>query len=122
MGEMEIVCEVCPAGCLVRAIFENAELIEATGNRCEKGEQFVMQEIEDPLRILTTTVKVRNGELEVVPVKTDRSIARNILFKAAELLAGIRLEAPVEAGQVVVENLLSTGARVITTKRIARVS
>jgi len=120
MRRLEIICEVCPTSCLIKATVRGAELVKIIGNKCEKGENFVLEETTNPRRILTSTVRVQNGENEVVSIKTDKPIPRNLLFLAAKELSKIRLEAPVEPDQIIVGNLLSTGAKVIATKGITR--
>jgi nucleoside-diphosphate-sugar epimerase len=44
------------------------EVISVTGNTCKRGEQYAKDECTNPVRMLTTTIKVNGGSLPVVPV------------------------------------------------------
>jgi CxxC motif-containing protein len=96
--------------------FEGKEVLTVEGHECEEGEEYVKGEIEDPKRILTTTVRVRGGTAPLVSVRTSAPIPRDMLEEAMRHLARIRLNAPVQPGQSVVDDLLGTGVSVVTTK------
>ena len=77
----EMVCIRCPKGCRMSVEYEGTKVLKVTGNGCSKGVAYAVDEITKPVRILTSTVKVANGELPVVPVKTDKAIRRHLLMK-----------------------------------------
>lgn len=57
------------------------------GNQCEKGEKFAYQELENPMRVLTTIIKIQGEQEHVVAVRTDRSIEKKdmlLVMKAAK--------------------------------------
>ena len=45
-----------------------------------KGKKYALQELEDPRRMVTSTVRVENGFLALVPVKTAEPIPKNLIF------------------------------------------
>ena len=57
----------------------------------------------------------------MVSVKTAQDIPKNKIFDCMHKLATIRVTAPVQEGDVIVENIADTGVSVIATKDIARV-
>ena len=70
-----VTCTLCPNGCQVR--FHDGKY---EGNKCPRGIQFAEQERTQPKRVLTTTVKTSDGRL--LPVKTENSIDKSVLFDA----------------------------------------
>jgi CxxC motif-containing protein len=80
-----------------------------------------MREIYDPRRIVMTVLKVRRGDLPTVSVKTDQPIPKNLMFKIIKELSSLELEAPIEVGQIIVKNILNTGANIIATRPVSRV-
>jgi CxxC motif-containing protein len=84
-----------------------------SGNRCDKGLEFAMQEMTNPLRILTTTVRVNEGEYPVVSVRSIEPVPKSAIREIIKSLNTITLSAPVHAGDNVMENI-------ITTKNVAK--
>lgn len=118
--EHKLTCIVCPVGCniTVRII---GDRLEASEYRCGRGLDYARQEVLDPRRIAITVVKVRYGDTPVVPVKTDRLIPKKLVREVARLTACMEIEAPVELGQILVEDILGTGANLVATRSVRRV-
>ncbi len=114
--EHTFTCINCPMGCTIEAVTRDEEIVEIEGNICEAGEQYVKSELENPTRVLTGTVKVKNGLLPRVPIKSEEEIPKEKVEEATEELEDIELEAPVELHQTVVENVKGTGVKIITTR------
>ncbi len=118
-NENTIVCVNCPRGCRVRVQSQNGEITNITGYQCDLGIDYAKEEFKNPTRILPTTVRVEGGELDLVPVKTARPIPKASIGEAMRELAGVRVQAPVKRGQVVVEDIAGTGIEVVATRSIA---
>lgn len=116
----KLTCISCPMGCEITVELVDGEVASVRGNRCPRGEAYAREEVTDPKRVLATNVKVIGGELPLVSVKTDRPIPKRLIPQAMELIKGLSVEAPVELGQVIVRDLLGTGARLIATRTVAR--
>lgn len=114
----ELICIVCPNGCHLRVDEENGCAV--TGNQCARGADYGRTELQHPTRVLTSTVKVAGGVHRRIPVKTDKPIPKGLMFKAMRCLDGVELAAPVAAGQVVLPDLLGTGANVVATRAMPR--
>lgn len=114
----EITCIVCPNGCHMTVDAADGVVLAVEHALCNKGKHYAVEELVNPVRTLTTTVRVLGGELPLVSVRSDRPIPKQVMLSAVSSLRGILLEAPVKAGAVVVEDLLGTGARVIATKSV----
>ena len=101
----ELVCIGCPLGCAVTVELSGGQVGKITGNTCPRGAEYARKELTDPRRIVTS----------VVPVKTLAQIPRAKVMDCVGVLKGIRLQAPVHRGDVVVENVCGTGVDVAAT-------
>lgn len=114
-----LLCTSCPFGCQLEAEHNEDTIFQVGGNRCKKGLEYAEKEIFDPQRIITTTVSISNAIISLVPVKTDRSIAKQLSFKVIECASKIQLNAPVKIGDMVIENILGTGANLVVTRTLS---
>ena len=114
----EIICIGCPLGCLLTIDYNQIKVQEIGGNRCNQGLQYAEKELFNPERTLTTTVKVRNGHLPLVSVRTNKPIPKNRVFEAMDLLARVEVDAPIKIGDAIIQNLFGTNISIIATKHI----
>jgi CxxC motif-containing protein len=119
VGEVELVCIVCPASCTLRARLVEGEL-KVEGAGCARGIEYAKQELTNPVRHVMTVVKVRCGDLPVVSVITSKPVPKGCIEEVMKATANLEVEAPVELGQVVVEELCD--ASLVATRRVKRVS
>ena len=111
-----IVCVACPMGCPITVeINDSGEITGVTGNSCPRGEKYAVTECTAPTRMLTSTVKVKSGRTAMVPVKTSMPIPKEMMFEIMKEINSVEVEAPVTIGQVLIENVLGTGADIIAT-------
>ncbi len=116
-----ITCTVCPMSCdVVLELGDNGEILALTGNRCARGKTYATKEHTAPERTLTTTVRIRGGVHPLLPVRTDQPIPKGKLREAMLATAGLTLEAPVQMGQVLVDNFLDLGVKLIASRDLAR--
>lgn len=120
MEKKELTCIGCPLGCQISVVIEQGNVVEIKGNTCKIGENYARQEVTAPVRIVTSTVKVENGVLPVVPVKTKSDIPKEKVFDVIKELKGIRLQAPVAIGQTVLADVCGTGVDVVATRDVAQ--
>lgn len=111
----ELTCIVCPMGCHLN-VEQSEEGFKVEGNTCKGGEKYAVQELTNPTRVITTTVKLENSYLQLLPVKTEDPIPKGMIFDIMEALDKVRVNAPVKVGDVIVENILDTGVNVISAK------
>ena len=118
----EFTCIICPNGCEITVdLDEHGGIQGIEGHTCKKGEDYVRQELTHPVRTIATSVLVKGGELPLASVRLDAPIPKEMIFDAMDEIRKVTLEAPVEAGAKVIENLLGTGANVIVTKHVSKV-
>jgi CxxC motif-containing protein len=113
-----LVCIVCPVGCRLEVTEPEGDNTEwtVTGNKCKRGEAYGKKELVNPTRVLPTTVKINNGFLNRLPVRTNGAIPKGKIFEAMEAINDVVVEAPVKMGDVIIENLLGTGVDVIASR------
>jgi CxxC motif-containing protein len=112
------VCVVCPVGCEIDVVHDGAKIISMEGNKCEKSEEFVQQELIEPMRILTTTVCIEGSRWPVIPVRTDKTVPKRLFPRMMKQLRRIKLQAPVNMQDTVVRDVLHTGANVVATMTV----
>lgn len=118
VAKKHLVCVVCPIGCEIDVVHDGSKIISMEGNKCEKSEEFVSQELIEPMRILTTTVRIQGSKWPVVPVRTDKAVPKRLFPRIMRQLRRITLQAPVSILDVVVRDVLRTGANVMATRSV----
>ena len=114
------VCVVCPIGCEIDVVHEGGKIISMEGNKCEKSVEFVTQELIEPMRILTTTVRIQGSRWPVIPVRTDKSVPKRLFPRIMKQLRRVKLQAPVNMLDVVARDIMHTGADIIATRSMPR--
>lgn len=110
----ELICIACPRGC--RLTVDGAWNV--SGHACERGEVYGRDEVRNPLRVVTSTVRVEGGVRRRCPVKTSGGIPKRLVPDSVRALEGVRLRAPVRAGQIVLENVCAAAVDFIATRDI----
>jgi CxxC motif-containing protein len=118
---VEFTCIRCPMGCPLQLEHEGNQIVEISGNQCQRGAKYAQQEFTEPQRGLSTTVAVSNGQWERLPVKTIIPVNKNRVLEAArEIHRLLHVQAPIAIGQVLVKDLLGEpGLDVVATRSIA---
>ena len=114
-----LLCIVCPEGCEMEVVRVGGEFIFPDGI-CRRGQEYARQEIEDPCRVLTTTVPVVGGEMAMLPVRTTKRIPKGLLMKAMARASTLSVEAPVTAGHTVCRSITGTGVDLVACRSVAR--
>lgn len=110
----EFTCIVCPRGCTLRIDADH----NVTGNACIRGKQYAISEVTNPVRSLTSSIRVTNRESTLVSVKTSDQIPKSKMFEVMAEINKLSIEAPTHIGDVVKENILGLGVDIIITKEI----
>ncbi len=110
-----ITCIVCPRGCTMTAEI-NGENITVSGNACPRGEKHAVGECTNPIRSLTSIVRVGNREDTMVSVKSAAPIPKGKMFEIMEQIHGTSVEAPIHIGDVVIPDICGTD--IVATKEI----
>lgn len=111
-------CICCPLGCRIEvALDENGQVSEVSGYTCKRGADYAAQEAVAPERMVTAVLCV-SGCLEPVSVRTQRPVPKAAMKDVLAAVAALRLDAPVAAGDVLIEDVCGTGVAVVATKSV----
>jgi len=113
--EEKIICVGCPMGCLVTLSLSTREVMAIDGNKCKQGEQYVLEEYHNPVRILTTTLLTQGSSQPLLPVKTAKPIPKIKMMSGVRTLAKVRVKPPIKIGEVVAAKPAGIGADVVAT-------
>ncbi len=113
-----LTCVACPLGCPIEVEIENGEVVSVIGNTCKRGDAYACTEITNPVRSLTTSVKVEGGVHPVVPVKSSGPIPKGKMFDCMKEINAATIKAPVKIGDVVIENILGLGVDIVATNNM----
>lgn len=110
----ELTCIVCPRGCRLK-VDDN---MVVTGNSCPRGEKYAINELTNPTRTITSSIRVNNRPYILVSVKTDKPVPKDKMFDVMKEIDKLSIDAPTRIGQVVLTNVLGTDANIVITKDI----
>ncbi len=110
-----LICVSCPLGCPIEVEIENGEVVAVTGNTCKRGDAYARAEITNPVRSLTSSVKVENGLHPVVPVKSSGPVPKDKMFDCMKEINAVTVKAPVNIGDIVIKNILGLGVDIVAT-------
>lgn len=109
----ELVCIECPRGCRLKLGRREDGTLVVSGNSCPKGKLYGEKELEDPRRVLTTTVKTVFENCPRLAVRTDGGIPLSALKEAAEMTSQITVREAAIPGTVLVNNFGGWGVNLI---------
>jgi CxxC motif-containing protein len=136
-----LTCILCPIGCELE-VRRDGESLDVRGNECDKGLDFAADEVLRPKRNLATSIPARSeaGAAGTLPARTAAGAAgtfstagtaarmisvrltvpvpREMIFPVLAEIAKLRPALPVRRGQVLIANVLGTGADVIATRTV----
>ena len=108
MKTKEMICVICPNGCQLRVQIQEGEqpkVTDVTGNLCDKGPEWARQEIVNPMRTISSSVLVEQGDFPMVSVRTDSPISLKNIFNVMEKIKTARVKAPVKIGDIIIKKV-----------------
>ncbi len=119
MKTRTLTCIGCPLGCAVQVEMNDDEIVNVTGNTCKRGDVYARKEVTHPTRIVTSTVRVIGGDIAMVSVKTQNDIPKEKIMEIMKCLDDITVQAPVQIGDIILENAADTGVNIIASKNVS---
>ena len=113
--ERNITCILCPRGCAMTVTGELGNL-QVSGNTCPKGLGYAINECTNPVRTVTSTIRVSDRKDTMVSVKTASPVPKEKMMEVMAALRSITVSAPVKIGDVVLNGVFGTD--IIVTKEI----
>jgi len=110
--ERILTCIECPRGCTLTV--NVGEEVTVSGNFCPKGLAYGKNEVVCPVRIVTGTVRAgKTGDI-LLPVKTDKSVKKSLMFDVMQKIHSALVLTNVEIGDIVIENVDGEGTNVVS--------
>lgn len=115
----ELTCIECPKGCRLTVEKTADGSWRVTGNQCPKGERYGRSEVQNPTRLLTSTVRAKGLALTMVPVRTSQPIPKEHMLTAMAEIKRIQLGRPVICGDIIVKNFMNLEVDLISTREVS---
>jgi CxxC motif-containing protein len=114
----QLTCIGCPMSCPLELTIVNGEISEITGYSCKKGEEYARQEYTAPVRMVSTTIACASGLWPRLPVKTVEGVPKGQVMAVVQELHALEIAAPVQVGQVILDDVAATGIAVVSTRSL----
>lgn len=111
----DIICTVCPMGCVISVEGENGRIDSIDGFTCPRGKNYAENEFISPVRILTSTAKISGAKTPLVAVRSKTPVPKDKLFECMAEIRKLNLNAPVKRGDVLINNVCGTGVDIISS-------
>ena len=111
----EIICVACPKGCRLEARRSNGDIL-VSNEGCKRGREYAINEINDPRRMVASSVSVLGGIHPLVPVYTSQPFPKGRISELLAALRPLQLQAPVVINQIVLPDALGTGIDVLASR------
>lgn len=120
--KIEMPCITCPMSChLEVTINEQKEVVAVCGNTCPRGIQYAHQEITDPKRMVTTTIRILHALHPLLPVMTTKPVPKDKIFDIIKECKKQNVQAPIYQGDVIVHQPLGLDVDIIATRSLNEV-
>lgn len=105
-------------GCEMEVSLDENNNVKVSGGTCKLGQQYAQDELLNPSRIVTSTVKVKNGFHALVPVWTTQPVPKDKVLDIMKELRNVEIQAPVQVHQIIIKNILGLGVDIETSGSI----
>ena len=112
----ELICIECPKGCHLSVDDD----LNVTGNTCPRGVTYGKQEMTDPRRYLTSTVKIKSTSYRRLPVISSGDLPKDKVSEVIRYLDNVEVVAPIKVKDVVVKDVLGLGVDILATRTIEK--
>ncbi|MCQ2794816.1 MAG: DUF1667 domain-containing protein [Bacilli bacterium] len=110
-----VSCIICPNSCTIE--IDEATLV-ASGNKCPRGLEYAKQEITNPQRSITSTVKTSFKHFPVLPCRTSKAVSKSKMMKVMNEINKVTVNDNLKVGDIIIKNIAGTDADLIATMNI----
>ncbi len=103
MEQRELTCIECPRGCSLVVTMENGVAVDVKGNFCPRGKKYAEKEVVSPERVVTSTVRAKNGSM--ISVKTNKPVKKSHVFDVMDKIKVATCETPIKIGDIIIKNI-----------------
>lgn len=113
----EMICIVCPRGCRITVTDQQ----QITGNFCKRGENYALQELTCPKRMVTSTVALESESgLRRLPVITSHEVPKDRIMDVMTEIDKVIVKAPIKIHDVIIHNVLGLSIDIIATREVLK--
>ena len=116
--EKKIICTVCPRGCHITVNGDGSAVSSIDGYGCKRGISYGEAEYSNPVRILTTTVKIEGKDNDLLPVRSSQPISKEKIFDCMEIIKKAQVKLPIQIHQIIIKDICGTGVDIVATKKV----
>ena len=119
---IEMSCITCPMSCHLKVELDaEGKVLTVTGNTCPRGEKYARNELTHPMRMLTSTVKIKDAMYQRLPVILSAEIPKEKLFAVMKEINQVEVCAPVKIDDIILENVCGLSVNVIASRSMESV-
>lgn len=110
-------CITCPMSCQLDVVIDEvSHVIKVSGNQCERGVKYAKSEINNPIRMISTTIRIDKALHPLLPVITSKVVPKNRIFDIIKACNQIKIQAPIQINDVIIHNPCGIDVDVIATR------
>jgi len=113
-----LICTVCPVACNMTIEGQRKDNYIVSGNKCDKGKSYAIQEIKNPVRIFTSTINITGGSIKRLPIRSKEPVPKNIIREIITPIREIKVKAPIKKGDVIIKNILGSGIDIVASRSV----
>lgn len=102
-------------GCVITVKGENGSITSIEGYTCQRGKSYAENEFISPLRILTSTAKLKGAKSPLVAVRSRTAVPKDKLLECMAEIRKLEVCVPVKRGDVLIENVCGTGVDIVSS-------
>ena len=107
----DIVCIKCPLGCAMRVV-KNGSNIDVSGNNCNRGKLYAIEELTNPKRIVTSLIKTSK---KLYSVKTTDGVEKSKIFDVLREIEKLKVPKNATIGTILTNDILNQNCGVVIT-------
>lgn len=115
-----VTCVICPKGCSISVAWSMdggvKKVEEVHGNSCPRGLSYASSEVVHPVRVLSSTVRIRNSALSLLPVRSSSPLPKEMILDAMAVIKKTVVDGPVKMGDVIIPDILKSGIDMIACR------
>lgn len=117
----ELSCIVCPMSCHLEVEWENDQVQSVKGNTCPRGDAYARKELVQPMRMVTTTVRILGASIPLLPIITSKEVPKQRIFDIMKEANSLVVHAPITCGSVVLHNVAGLDVDFIASRTLNEV-
>jgi CxxC motif-containing protein len=115
MTEAHVLCIICPVGCKITVSSDDTGIQAVSGHACPRGARYAKDEIKQPVRILTAVMATDSPVMPMLPVRSNKPIAKHLLLACMKTIQAHRVSGPIARYDCLIANIQNSGADIVAT-------